>query len=154
MSPTIEDALKLPAWTRVAAYALCVDDAARVLLVRVAPGYPAGGQWTLPGGGLKFGEEPADAVLRELTEETGLIGRVISLAFVDSRTHGAMVEVGRAYGPWHGIRIVYRVEMTGGNLRDEVDELTDTAAWFTRAQMSGLPLVELVDVALDFLDGA
>ena len=154
MSPTLEEAQKLPPWTRVAAYALCVDDADRMLVVRVAAGYPAGGQWTLPGGGLNFGEDPADAVLRELTEETGLTGRVVSLAFVDSLTHGAMVELGRAYGPWHGIRIVYRVEVTGGQLRDEIDESTDTAAWMTREEMAAVPLVELVEVAVRFLDGS
>ena len=44
----------------------------RILLVRVAPGYMRDvGQWTLPGGGLNFGEDPADGALRELTEETG-----------------------------------------------------------------------------------
>ena len=75
----------LPPWTRVAAYAVCVDDSRRILLARVAPGYMAEGMWTLPGGGLQFGEEPAHAVIRELAEETGLEGRVISLAFVDKK---------------------------------------------------------------------
>jgi ADP-ribose pyrophosphatase YjhB (NUDIX family) len=132
---------------------MCLDDFGRLLLVRIASGYPAGGLWTLPGGGLDFGEDPADGVLRELTEETGLVGRVITLAFVDSLTHGPMVEAGRAYGPWHGIRIVYRVEIVGGDLRDEVDESTDAAAWFSRAEIAELPVVELVDVCLGHLDG-
>jgi len=151
---TIEEAQTLPRWTRVAAYALCVDVEGRVLLARVAPGYPAAGTWTLPGGGLDFGEDPADAVLRELTEETGLTGRVVTLAFVDSHTHGAMLEAGRAYGPWHGVRIVYRVEITGGELRDEVDESTDMAAWFSRHEIEGLPLTELVPLALAHLDAS
>jgi len=151
---TIDDAQTLPRWTRVASYALCVDVECRLLLARVAPGYIAAGTWTLPGGGLDFGEDPADAVLRELTEETGLTGRVVTLAFVDSHTHGAMVEAGRAYGPWHGVRIVYRVEITGGELRDEVDESTDTAAWFSRAEIGSLPLTELVPLALAHLDAS
>lgn len=73
-------------WTRVAAYALATDEAGRVLLARVAPGYPSAGQWTLPGGGLTFGEDPAAGALRELTEETGLTGEIESIAFIDSRT--------------------------------------------------------------------
>ena len=149
---TIEDARALPPWTRVAAYALCMDPDNRLLLVRVAPGYPAGGMWTLPGGGLTFGEKPADAVLRELTEETGLTGRVDSLAFVDSQTHGPMVEAGRAYGPWHGVRITYRVEITGGDLRDEIDESTDAAAWFPLDEVRHLPIVDLVTLTLQHLD--
>ena len=108
--------------------------------------------WTLPGGGLDFGEHPADAVLRELTEETGLSGQVQSLAFVDSITNGPLVENGRAYGPWHGVRIVYRVNIVGGDLRDELDESTDAASWFSREEIKSLPHTELVDVAVQYLD--
>ena len=150
---TVEEAPTLPPWTRVAAYALCLDDANRILLARVAPGYLAAGTWTLPGGGVNWGEPPADAVLRELTEETGLTGEILSLAFVNSeKREGSIVEAGKAYGPWHGIQIVYRVVVTGGNLRDEVDESTDAAAWFSRDEVTQLPRTELVDLALSFLD--
>ena len=149
---TTQDASALPRWTRVAAYALALNDAGQLLLARVAPGYIAEGLWTLPGGGLDFGEDPADAVVRELAEETGLIGRVVSLAFVDSLTHEAIVEAGKAYGPWHGIRIVYRVDVTGGELRNEVDESTDAAAWFGRDEIVSLQKTELVDIALRHLD--
>ena len=149
---TLEDKSVLPRWTRVAAYALSLDDAGRLLLARVAPGYIGAGMWTLPGRGLGFGEHPADAVLRELTEETGLIGRVVSLAFVDSLTNEPVVEAGKAYGPWHGIRIVYRVDITGGDLQDEIDESTDAARWFARDEIASLPRTELVDIALQHHD--
>lgn len=141
---------ELPRGTRVAAYALATDDQGRILLVRVAPGYPSSGHWTLPGGGLRFGEDPAAGVLRELTEETGLTGRVKSIALVDSRTWPARPEIG--YGESHGVRIVYGVEIAGGELRDELDESTDAAAWFTRDELAGLPVVDLVAVALEHLD--
>lgn len=142
----------LPRWTRVAAYALAADDQGRVLLVRVAAGYPQAGRWTLPGGGLGFGEDPADAVLRELTEETGLAGRIASIAFVDSRTNPPRPESN--LGEWHGIRIVYRVGITGGTLRDETEESTDSAAWFTREQLRSLAIVDLVEVALEHAETA
>ena len=64
--------------TRLAAYAWCEAEDA-VLLCRIAPGYPDPGAWTLPGGGLDFGEDPADGVLRELREETGLGGQIDGL---------------------------------------------------------------------------
>jgi ADP-ribose pyrophosphatase YjhB (NUDIX family) len=150
----VAPAKELPRWTRVAAYAVCRDDAGRLLLVRIADGYSGAGKWTLPGGGLEFGEDPQDAVVRELAEETGLTGRVGALEFVNSHTHGGLVENGQAYGPWHGIRIVYRVQITGGSLHDEVDESTDTAAWFTLADATELPLTDLAAAALRHLEAA
>lgn len=141
---------ELPRWTRVAAYALATDGEGRLLLVRVAPGYPAVGMWTLPGGGLSFGEDPTDGALRELTEETGLEGRIRSIAYANSIVAPARPDHG--YGEWHGVRIVYRVDITGGELRDEQDESTDAAAWFTRAEIAALPIVELVESALEHLD--
>jgi 8-oxo-dGTP diphosphatase len=149
---TIEETGALPRWTRVAAHALAIDGGGRILPARVAEGYLAPGMWTLAGGGLDFGEPPADAVLRELTEETGLSGQVQSLAFVDSTTNGPLVEAGRTYGPWHGVRIIYRVDIIGGELRGELDESTDAAAWFSRPEIDSLPRTDLVDVALHHLD--
>jgi 8-oxo-dGTP pyrophosphatase MutT (NUDIX family) len=51
------------------AHALALTPARKVILVRLryAPG------WRLPGGGRKLQEDPAEAVLRELREEIGLI---------------------------------------------------------------------------------
>ena len=134
--------------TRVAAYALCIQDG-RILLCRIADGYWSGvGQWTLPGGGLDFGESPRDGALRELTEETGLTGEIEGLADVLSWS-GRWIHprdgIDEAY---HGLQIVYRTRITSGELRDEADGSTDQARWFTRAEAAALPLVELAAVAL------
>jgi len=64
--------LGLKAWVSPVAFGVSglVDDAAgRVLLVRHS--YQPG--WHLPGGGVEPAEPPAEAVLRELREEVGLI---------------------------------------------------------------------------------
>lgn len=145
-----EQDIALPRWTRVAAYALSTDDSGRILLVRIAPGYPAAGKWTLPGGGLDFGEDPEVGVLRELAEETGLIGLIQSLAFVKSWTGPSRRE--RGSGELHSIQIVYRAQIVGGELRDESDESTDTAAWVTIADAHKLPLGNLAKAALDYLE--
>ena len=137
--------------TRVAAYALCTDDAGRILLTRLTYPEIKAGYWTLPGGGLDFGEAPADAVLRELTEETGLTGAIGSLAGVESWVRRGPVP-GGVGDDFHAIQILYRVVVSGGTLRDEVDGSTDAAAWFTRAEVSARPIVELVEAGLRFLD--
>ena len=49
------------------------------------------------------------------------------------------VEGGRV----HAVRIVYRVRITGGELRDEVDGSTDTCAWFSSDEAARLHLGDL-----------
>ncbi|HEY7024201.1 MAG TPA: NUDIX domain-containing protein [Candidatus Limnocylindrales bacterium] len=136
--------------TRVAAYGLCFDDARRMLLVRIAPGYTrdADGKWTLPGGGLKFGEEPAVGAVRELEEETGYIGEIERLAFVSSIARLQAVD---GLGPYHGLRIVYHMRITGGELRHEREESTDMAAWIALDELHDIQVVELVEKALEYL---
>jgi 8-oxo-dGTP pyrophosphatase MutT (NUDIX family) len=55
---------------RLAARALVIDAARRVLLVEFAEG--AETWWATPGGGLETGESHEDAIRRELVEEVGL----------------------------------------------------------------------------------
>jgi len=120
---------------RVAAYNVCVDEAQRLLLVRLSARTEAAGSWTLPGGGIDFGEHPEAAAIRELREETGLDGRIVELLAVDS---GHRVATDHEY---HAVRIIYRTEIIGGTLTDETDESTDAAAWFTRAELAAISLV-------------
>lgn len=134
--------------TRVAAYALCRDDAGRVLLCHIAPSVGAGDIWTLPGGGLDFGESPAAAVLRELEEETGYRGEVERLLDVGDRMFSHVDGATRM----HAIRIVYAVRITGGELRDEPDGSTDTCRWLSLEEAAGLHLGELAHRAISRLE--
>ena len=124
---------------RVAAYALCRDGDGRVLLCHIAPSVGAGDVWTLPGGGLDFGEAPGAAVLRELEEETGYIGRVARLLDVTDRMFHGVDGADRM----HAIRIVYEVDIVDGELRDEPDGSTDTCRWVTVDEARSLRLGEL-----------
>lgn len=128
-----------PGRTRVAAYALCHDASGRILLCHIAPSVGAGDIWTLPGGGLEFGESPAAAAVRELAEETGLTGEIVGLVDVLDR----LFTPSHAGRPLHAIRIVYRVRIVGGVLRDEIDGSTDAAGWFTHDEAGRLRLGEL-----------
>ena len=135
--------------TRVAAYALCVDDD-RILLSRIAPGATTSsdGMWTLPGGGVDFGEHPGDAAVRELEEETGLVGELVELAEVDSWAGRFVNPEDGVDTDFHGIRIIYRMRVIGGELRDEVGGSSDTCAWIRRSELASLPLVELAEVGI------
>jgi 8-oxo-dGTP diphosphatase len=127
--------------TRLGGYALCTDDGDRVLLARLSAVEVDVGAWTLPGGGVQFGEHPDHAVLRELEEETGLTGEIENLAGIFSHVY----EHSRAAdgADLHFLGILYHVRLTGGTLRDEVDGTTDAARWMSREELVDVRLVEI-----------
>lgn len=131
---------------RVAAYAVVTDDDDRVLLARWTQGRRAA--WTMPGGGLEDGEDPEDAVRREVREETGYTVRVDGLLGIHSRVIPAGRRIHHAESPLHTLRIVYRATIIGGRLRNEVGGSTDMAAWFAAPALADLQRVRLVDIAL------
>jgi 8-oxo-dGTP diphosphatase len=138
---------------RVAAYNVCVDDASRLLVCRLSDITERPGWWTLPGGGLDFGEHPEAGALRELEEETGLTGRIVELLAVDSLRRVARAPSG-ADADYHSVRIVYRTEIIGGQLRHETKESTDRAEWCTREDLTTLSLVELGHIGVTLAFGA
>lgn len=131
---------------RVAAYAVVTGDDDKVLLARWTQGRRVA--WTMPGGGLEAGEDPEDAVRREVREETGYTVQVEELLGIHSRVIPAGRRVQKAAEPLHTLRIVYRAKISGGKLRFEQDGSTDMAGWFTLEGVAGLQRVKLVDIAL------
>lgn len=121
---------------RVAAYALIKRDE-RVLLCRLCPPEPNTGKWTVPGGGIDFGEHPEDAAVREVKEETGYDVRLGNLIEVQSEVFESSM------GTMHALRFIYTVEIIGGELTHEVNGSTDLVAWHTREEAQALPQVSL-----------
>lgn len=140
-----------PILIRLAAYGLIWRDGA-VLLCRIAEGYGEAGAYTLPGGGVEFGEAPEAAAVREIREETGLEVEIagaprILTDFGISTARGAP----RRY---HQVRFVYPVRVMGGEERVEVGNSTDGFAWLSDADLPGVHLVDLVRLALEMPVGA
>lgn len=133
---------------RLSAYAVVVADE-NILLAQIAPGYPGAGSWTLPGGGVDWGEHPEDAMHRELYEETGLRGQVVSLLGVDSlrleRTRNGNRE------GFHAVRIIYEVNASGTPKVIESDGSVCDSAWVPLGELPGMPTVELVASSLAML---
>ncbi|MGP3955728.1 NUDIX hydrolase [Nonomuraea sp. 3N208] len=129
---------------RLAAYAVCIEDG-RVLLARYVS--PMGGSnWTLPGGRVEHAEDPFDAVIREVAEETGCDAVVERLLGVDSRVIPAAVA--RAGIEHQNVGIFYRVRITGGQLRPEPNGEIAESMWTPFADVACLRRSSLVDIGL------
>ncbi len=81
--------LRAPIFSRptplAAGDAAVIDSAGRILLIQRADN----GKWAMPGGALEVGETPAEGVIRETLEETGVHCRAVALVGVfDSRLCG------------------------------------------------------------------
>lgn len=131
-----------PRRSRISAYGL-IHDAGRILLCRLSPEVPRWeGYWTLPGGGIDFGESPEQTVVREVEEETGLVVRVKSLCTIDTIHDPSGAE------DFHGIRIIYQVDVIGGSLRHETSGSTDRCEWHDLHAMPEVPMVDLAETGV------
>ena len=136
---------------RVAAYAVILRDD-RILLSRLAERLTDKELWTLPGGGLKHGEDPRDAVVREVHEETGLDVEIGETAHVYSlHQHDAFRQGRRADA--HALRIVYDGWVPVDSPEPhvvEVDGSTMEAAWKPLDEVldGTVPVVSLVTEVL------
>ena len=141
-----------PQRQRVAAYAVIVSDD-RILLSRLSPLVTSDELWTLPGGGLDHGEDPRDAVIREIHEETGLDATVSDTARVYSAHMPQAWRSGRRVNA-HAVRIVYDGWVAPGAPEPQVIEVggsTIEAAWQPLADVldGSVPVTALVTEALE-----
>lgn len=131
------------------AYGLCRNPSGHLLLARISSGIDQG-RWTLPGGGIEWGEHPDAAVRRELEEETGITDiRSAHVTAIYSRTYLGSEE--RPYNSVHYIGIIYDLTLGHFELRDEYNGTTDHCQWFTESQVRQLPLVSLCEFAVDIV---
>jgi 8-oxo-dGTP diphosphatase len=148
----------LPRRQRVAAYAVIMrvttdsTEGPEVLLCRLAPRISRSELWTLPGGGLDHGEDPRDALLREIVEETGLSASVGDTAHVYS-AHLPRASRDGVMTDFHALRIVYDAWVPSDAPPPcviEVGGSTVEAAWHPLARVldGTVPVVAMVAEAL------
>jgi len=103
-------------------------EGSRVLLVRRGV-EPLRGEWSIPGGAVEVGEPLAEALVREVLEETGLQAQVLGLVEVLDRILRS--EDGRVQ--YHYVLLDYLCRPVGGELRASSDVLD--ARWVDRSEL-------------------
>lgn len=136
---------------RLAAYAW-IEQEGQILLAKVAPGYADAGKWTLPGGGVDWGEHPEQTLHRELHEETGLSGTIDELLGIDSELFEPSEFNG--YTSVHAVRLVFRVKASGDPRVVETGGSTSDVAWLPLSNVRDLPIATLVEEALKLSESA
>lgn len=103
-----------PRYPLVGVGAIVIKNSEILLIRRGAE--PNRGKWSIPGGMVEPGEDPDKAALRELQEETGIIGRVISLfgiyQYIERDKEGRV--------KYHFLLLDYLIEPLVANLRHRV----------------------------------
>jgi 8-oxo-dGTP diphosphatase len=123
----------------VAACAL-LNEAREVLIAKRPPGRPLAGLWEFPGGKVEQGEQPEEALIRELNEELG-----IEIAKADLQP---LTFASHAYPDFHLLMPLYRCSRWSGTLTaQEGQELR----WVRPEELAGYdmpPADEPLKVAL------
>lgn len=134
---------------RLGAYVVVVRDG-QMLLTRVSPvGFPPGA-WALPGGGVDHGESPAEAAVRELHEETGLVATSPRLIDVHD-VHVVSPGRGDQFEDYHGVHLLYtaEIDLSVSPYVVDVGGTTDLVEWVDLDRIPELPLVPVVRHVLD-----
>jgi 8-oxo-dGTP diphosphatase len=131
--------------SRVGAYVIVIEEN-RVLLVRWVEGPVP--EWTIPGGGMEFGETAEACAVREAREETGLDVVIDRLLGVHDRYIPLEQRLSAGDRPLHLHRVFYQGHVTGGELMPTSDFGNDRAAWISLADIPEMVRELGVDVAL------
>ena len=91
---------------RVAVAAMIFDEQGRVLLFKHT--YRKF-EWGIPAGSLEYNEQPENAIVREMLEETGMQIRVQELLLADSSKQD------------HHVSLIYLCKIVGGTFRESLE---------------------------------
>jgi UPF0271 protein len=120
---------RVRAVAEVAVVAAAILDGSRVLLARRGPAMSLAGRWEMPGGKVRSGETPRQALVREIFEELGL-----SIEVREPLGHGSALVAGQRV-----VLEAFLARLLGGEAgrRIELREHAE-AGWFSAAELGGL----------------
>jgi len=110
----------------------------KLLLVKASRGFTKG-MWNIPGGFVTYGESPAEGMVREMEEETGLTLRLEKLLGVFTQKFGS---------PYYMRGHMYSAAALTTQLALQADEIAD-AQWYTLAEARRLVLNPFARKAFD-----
>ncbi len=114
--------------------AVLIRDNAVLLVERARE--PHKGYWSLPGGAVETGETLAEAVRREVREETGLLVEPLAVVEIFER----ILRDAQGRTEYHYVLIDYVCTVAGGDLAPADD--VSQACWFPRGDLAGIRLTE------------
>lgn len=92
---------------RVAVAAIILDEQGRILLCKHT--YRKARPWGIPGGSLEYGEDPEEAISREIFEETGLKVKVKRLLLAESSKED------------HHVSLIYSCRIISGSFKSNIE---------------------------------
>lgn len=131
--------------TRLSVYGGAARDG-HILVIRLAPHVPSGGQWSIPGGGVDWGETLHEALHREVWEEAGLTCNIGNMAL----EYGFNVR--RDENDLFVHQVVFFVEVSRGHPRViEQEGSTEHVEWVSFEEAEALALVPVARLTLNAL---
>lgn len=122
----------IPCTYRISVKAAIKDEPGRILLLREKDG-----SWELPGGGLEHGENPREALTREITEETGMNVEWMSEKPVSFWS--IHKEVGSPTLQWFAF-VLYEAKVSGEFRPDPTSDESQEAKYFSEEEARQLQL--------------
>ena len=131
--------------TRLSVYGAATRQG-QILLIRHAPHVPSGRKWSLPGGGVDWGETLHTALHREVWEEAGLTCEIGEMAL----EYGFKVK--KEQNDLFVHQVVFHIEVSNEEPRViEVEGSTEHVEWVSFDDALLLPLVTVARKALDLV---
>ena len=130
--------------TRIGTYAVISKDSL-ILLCRLCGELKNAGRWTLPGGGLDFGESLEEGLMREVFEETGfhvLVGQMVS-------HHSGLWQLPER--DIHSFQFLFDAKIESGELTHETNGSTDLVEWVELGSITDMNSVDIVQRAKEML---